>query len=143
MFYFYTFKISGEQPNFSFEYITNDNGLTHNTVYDICQDDKGFIWFATEVGLNRFDGKNIKQYRHNPLNLQTLPSYTVTSLVYTSDNILFVGTTNGLAIYNAETDNFTHLVHSGKSLGHISLMREGFDSELLIATENNGAFIYD
>jgi len=142
-FIFCALKISGEQSNFSFEYITNDNGLTHNTVYDICQDDKGFIWFATEVGLNRFDGRNIKQYRHNPLNLQTLPSYTVTSLVYTSDNIFFVGTTNGLAVYNAETDNFTHLVHAGKSLGHISLMREGFDSELLIATENNGAFIYN
>ncbi|HMR92806.1 MAG TPA: two-component regulator propeller domain-containing protein, partial [Chitinophagaceae bacterium] len=34
----------------------NQNGLPQNTVYDIVQDDKGYLWGATEEGLFRFDG---------------------------------------------------------------------------------------
>lgn len=42
-------------------YDTKD-GLAGSTVYDMCQDTDGFIWFATEAGLSRFDGKNFKNY---------------------------------------------------------------------------------
>ena len=42
-------------------YDTKD-GLAGSTVYDLCQDKQGFIWFATETGLSRFDGKYFKNY---------------------------------------------------------------------------------
>lgn len=45
-------------------YDTKD-GLAGSTVYDICQDKDGFIWFATETGLSRFDGKTFKNYTVN------------------------------------------------------------------------------
>ena len=44
------------------EYITPQDGLAHGCVQDIIQDSKGFMWFATEGGLNRYDGYNIKLY---------------------------------------------------------------------------------
>ncbi len=40
-----------------FENITNKNGLSHNTVRSIMQDTRGFIWFSTINGLNRYDGR--------------------------------------------------------------------------------------
>jgi ligand-binding sensor domain-containing protein len=43
-------SVSAELPKYSISSITNNSGLSHNTVYDICQDDKGFMWFATEGG---------------------------------------------------------------------------------------------
>ena len=45
-------------------YDTKD-GLAGSTVYDVCQDNQGFIWFATETGLSRFDGKYFKNYTVN------------------------------------------------------------------------------
>jgi len=43
------------------QYTTKD-GLAGSTVYDACQDQNGFIWFGTDNGVSRFDGKNFKNY---------------------------------------------------------------------------------
>jgi ligand-binding sensor domain-containing protein/two-component sensor histidine kinase len=38
------------------------DGLPASTVYDLCQDKDGFIWFATDAGISRFDGTNFKNF---------------------------------------------------------------------------------
>ena len=47
-------------PSFSqeklFRNYTVKEGLASNTVYKALVDKKGFLWFATEVGVSRFDG---------------------------------------------------------------------------------------
>jgi len=136
------FHAKSEELKYIFEGITNDKGLTHNTVFDICQDNKGFMWFATDGGLNRFDGQNIKQYFSED-NSRSLPSNSISSLIYTSDNNLFIGTSNGLALYQPATDDFQRIPDNGKTQGEIIGLQQGAGSELLISTENNGAFIYD
>lgn len=45
-----------------FTQFNNNNGLPSNTVYDISQDENGFIWIATDYGLSRFDGLSFKNY---------------------------------------------------------------------------------
>ncbi len=45
-----------------FNNLSVKNGLSQNTVYCIEQDSKGFMWFGTQTGLNRFDGKNFKNF---------------------------------------------------------------------------------
>lgn len=141
---FATINIGAQQKNFTFDYITNNNGLTHNTVYDICQDNKGFMWFATETGLNRYDGQNIKQYLHVRFDHHSLSSHQVLSLAYTSDNKLFAGTSEGLVLYRPETDDFERITFNEKlAAGHISFMRQGYGKELLIATKNDGAFVFN
>jgi signal transduction histidine kinase/ligand-binding sensor domain-containing protein/DNA-binding response OmpR family regulator len=140
LFLFLTAALSGQQTQFAFEYITNNNGLTHNTVYDICQDDKGFMWFATEVGLNRYDGQNIKQYHHIPEDNRSLPSSAIQSLIYTSDSKLFAGTNAGLAVYHPETDDFERISFVEKQT--VIRMKQGHGRELLIST-NEDSFIYN
>ena len=49
-----------------FNHLTTEDGLSNNNVYDIIQDKLGFIWFATDDGLNRFDGYDFKIYRNDP-----------------------------------------------------------------------------
>lgn len=48
----------------SFNYVqyTTRDGLAGNMIYDMCQDKDGFLWFATENGLSRFDGKQFKNF---------------------------------------------------------------------------------
>ena len=49
-----------------FGHLTTDDGLSHNTVVDILQDRRGFMWFATAEGLNRYDGHAFGGYKHDP-----------------------------------------------------------------------------
>ena len=46
---------SGWSHDLYFRHYTNKQGLSHNTVYCALQDKKGFMWFGTDDGLNRFD----------------------------------------------------------------------------------------
>ncbi len=48
--------------NTEFNRITIDDGLSSNRTYDAVQDSEGFIWISTDIGIDRFDGKNIVHY---------------------------------------------------------------------------------
>ena len=52
------------QERQSFRHVSVEQGLSHGAVRDILQDRQGFIWIATEDGLNRYDGVNLKVFRH-------------------------------------------------------------------------------
>ncbi|MFT6012181.1 MAG: ligand-binding sensor domain-containing protein, partial [Candidatus Azotimanducaceae bacterium] len=45
--------------NIRFEHLTTTDGLSHMSITDLLQDAQGFMWFATQEGLNRFDGYSI------------------------------------------------------------------------------------
>jgi len=81
------------------------DGLSNNYVVDIVQDGQGFIWVATESGLNRFDGKHFTVFKENN---SGLVSNAINTLLYNvEENTLWVGTkNNGLAIFNCETQQF-------------------------------------
>ena len=57
-----TFLVAHSQEIFH-QKITITEGLPSNSVYDIMQDDKGFIWFATDEGVSRFDGRYFKEFK--------------------------------------------------------------------------------
>ncbi len=52
------------QP-YTLKHLGIEDGLSNNYVRDIAQDKHGFIWIATELGLNRFDGCNFTIYKSN------------------------------------------------------------------------------
>ena len=49
-------SIAKLSAQYEFENISVENGLSQSTVYDILKDKKGFIWFCTDYGLDRFIG---------------------------------------------------------------------------------------
>ena len=55
-----------------FDHLTIEDGLSQSTVNCIYQDRRGFMWFGTQDGLNRYDGYNFKVYRHLPSDSTTL-----------------------------------------------------------------------
>ncbi|RLD66956.1 MAG: hypothetical protein DRI95_05690 [Bacteroidetes bacterium] len=58
--------VNSQPPNIKFEHISLEDGLSQSSIYNIVQDNKGFMWFATLDGLNKYDGYSIKIYRNNP-----------------------------------------------------------------------------
>jgi hypothetical protein len=63
-----------------FGHLTIEDGLSNNSVTGIAPDDKGFMWFGTFEGLNRYDGYDIKVYRHDPDDPNSLSHNVVRSI---------------------------------------------------------------
>jgi len=89
--------------------VTITEGLSQGTGFSILQDRQGFIWIATEDGLNRYDGNNFRIYR--PTDDQTSISNTQSNVLFEdSRGVLWIGTSSGLNRYNRDLDSFTRFV---------------------------------
>ena len=85
---------SSQQPDFAFRNITINDGLSQNSVVDIAEDASGFIWFATQDGLNRFDGLN---FVHFPRTFEddTSPTNAQLGKITAAGNELWLITSGG------------------------------------------------
>lgn len=91
-----------------FDHFTVEDGLSQNSVECILQDRKGFLWFGTNDGLNRYDGYRFLVYKHNPQDPTTLSNNNILSLYEDSDGDLWVGTQGGgLNLFNRSSETFT------------------------------------
>lgn len=91
---------------YSFNHFQVENGLSNNSVLCSLQDDKGFMWFGTKDGLNRFDGYTYKVFRTNNNVLNSLGSNIIYSLHKDRDQVLWIGTERGLYQYDGSTESF-------------------------------------
>lgn len=99
-------EIVHAQPYY-FKHYQVENGLSNNSVFASVQDDKGFMWFGTKDGLNRFDGYSFKTYRHDPADPTSLGNDKIYSLLSDKTAGLWVGTDLGLYQYNPEKETFS------------------------------------
>lgn len=94
------------QESKTFELISTESGLSNNIVFDVYQDRKGFIWIATDNGLNRYDGYHFKKFYHNPLDSSSLSSNIIRKVLEDKAGNLWIGTKNGLNLYDRENETF-------------------------------------
>jgi ligand-binding sensor domain-containing protein len=79
-------------------------GLSQCVITDIVQDKKGFVWAATYDGLNRFDGQNIKVFRHNPDDDNSISSSRIQKLDADEQNHLYMLTNKGFRIFDCSLE---------------------------------------
>ena len=83
------------------------DGLSNNHVNDILKDSRGYIWFATNSGLNRYDGYSFKVYRHDEADPSSLADDHVGRIFQGPEDKLYISTaTGGLNIYDPSTEHF-------------------------------------
>lgn len=82
------------------------NGISSNTITSILQDRKGFLWFGTRNGLNRFDGNSFRIFKHDPQDSTSIGSNSVLSLYEDGSERLWVGTYKGIYQYDPKEDRF-------------------------------------
>ncbi len=100
------------EGTYIFDHISRKNGLSNSSISSIVQDKDGFMWFGTQGGLNRYDGKNVKLYEHDPYDDSSLPHRLIQTMFLDYDkNILWIGTYNGLARFEIYKEKFTHYPH--------------------------------
>ena len=123
--------------------LTIADGLSQGMIFDIKQDQKGFIWVATKDGLNRYDGHNFKAFTHNPYNTFTLSENVCTALLIDRHQRIWIGTkSKGLNLLNPRTGRFYHItinagaVDNSSSYGIIQLAEDP-EGNIWISTEND------
>ena len=89
--------LHAEKTNYLYSFNSDLNeGISQLSVMSIYQDSRGYLWFATKNGLNRFNGKEYKIYHREDGNEQSLSNNSVTSITEDQEGFLWVGTSNGL-----------------------------------------------
>ncbi|MBK6643934.1 MAG: hypothetical protein IPG39_23255 [Bacteroidetes bacterium] len=89
------------------------DGLSQSSVYDIIQDDNGFIWMATQDGLNKYDGTTFNVYRDEPFDTNSISSNNTAVLLKDSKGRIWAGTANnGLNLFQPSSEGFLHF-HAG------------------------------
>lgn len=113
-FIFALFAIAGKaQDQYAFKHLNVEDGLSQSSVLGIAQDARGFIWFGTRFGLNKYDSQTFKIYKNQKGDPKSL-SYTsyLSSILALKDGSLLIGTFSGLNKYNEKGDNFDRYLHN-------------------------------
>lgn len=105
---FSVFQSSFSQ-SLNFSSLTVNDGLSQNAVLSVVQDGNGFMWFGTQDGLNRYDAKSFKVYKHAASDSASISFNYISVLFVDSKKKLWVGTRNGLNRYSARYDDFQHI----------------------------------
>ena len=123
-----------------------NSGLASNEVSCIYKDKKGFMWFGSSSGLNRFDGYEFRTFRHNVDDAPFSEEY-ITKITETEDGNLWITYQDSkISIYNPHRNTFITLDDASRLLGipaNISEVFQDKDFRLLYATGNNELFRYD
>jgi two-component system sensor histidine kinase ChiS len=91
-----------------FERISLEQGLSQSSVYSLCQDSRGFMWFGTQDGLNRYDGYNFTVFKHVPREMNSLANNWSNVIYEDREHVLWIGTQGGgLNKFDRLTETFT------------------------------------
>ncbi|MBS1914020.1 MAG: histidine kinase [Bacteroidetes bacterium] len=133
-------QATAQVSTLKFDRFTSENGLSDNYVLCALEDNRGFMWFGTRDGLNRFDGCSFVVYRHDPGRRESLSDASAKCIYQDRHGELWVGTHSaGLERFDRVTEQFHHYHHSAtdpRSIGDgpISSLCEDTNGDLWAAT---------
>ena len=91
-----------------FKRISTEDGLSQSHVSSILMGKGGFMWFATDEGLNKFDGYKFTIYKHSRSDKKSLSDNYIYDLMEDHEGVIWVATSVGLDIFNRQKENFEH-----------------------------------
>jgi len=141
-------KLTGQELNYRFQYISTDDGLSQSTINCILQDNKGFMWIGTEDGLNKYDGYNFEFYYHDPDNPNSLSDNWITAIFEDKSGLIWIGTRNGLNRFDRKQnkfDRFKRISSEPASLSDnsVTAIYEDRFGKLWIGTEDGGLNVFN
>lgn len=134
------------ETNLIYRYST-EQGLSNNTIHSVLQDSKGFIWIATDEGLNKFDGKNFTRFAINKGRYSLSHNRTQTMILAPDGNI-WAGTSDGLNIYNYKSDSIIKVRNNTSPMKLVynditALIANTDQSKIWMGTYGNGVNYFD
>lgn len=144
-----TISSKAQYKNIRFNNITIKNGLSHDNVYTIMQDNTGYMWIGTQNGLDQYDGYNFRTFYHDSNDSCSLISANFGKLFLDSKNRIWIGTyRGGLSCYSPQERKITNYTHDPKDSTSLSrnLIRgfiEDKSGRLWVATSKGGLNLFN
>src|SRR5450432_3937430 len=102
------FCAMAQRQNLKFEHLDINAGLSQNNIICILQDSRGFMWFGTRDGLNKYDGYKFTIYKNDDKNKNSLSNNYVSDIFESPKGNIWMATRGGgLDSYDREKDRFT------------------------------------
>jgi signal transduction histidine kinase/ligand-binding sensor domain-containing protein/DNA-binding response OmpR family regulator len=143
---FVLYSLKSFSIELNFKYYKVEDGLSSNTVYAVLQDSKGYMWFGTENGLNRFDGYTFTVYRNISRNENSLVNNYVYCLIEDEDQTLWIGTERGICKYDLKKNRLEPFaLETEKDIpvsGRIQNLLSD-NGKIWIASARQGVFVYE
>lgn len=131
--------------NYPIKYLGIENGLSNNAVVTIYQDNKGFMWFGTYDGLNRYDGYRFKIYRNKIGDSSSLVDNGIWTIEQDGTHRLWIGGRKGVCVLNTFNDKFSTVRYipyganrASKLTDNIHVIKSDKQHIILVGTEDNG-----
>jgi len=143
-----TLPVAAQAPKLRFKHLTNEQGLSNSTIEAISQDSRGFLWFGTRDGLNRYDGQEIKIFRNEPADSNSLSDSYIRCIYEDHNQQLWVGTINGLNRLDRNSNRFVRFKYqpaNAQGLGArlVTSIAEDNNGNLWVGTYGGGINIYN
>lgn len=116
------------QPLCQIEHFTVNNGLAQGVVTTILQDKKGFIWFSTWNGLDKFDGYTFKNYKAFPGDGCMLSNNRITFIAESRTGDIWCQTYDGhIFLFDTREEKFIDILNPiEKETQHISIVKQTY-----------------
>jgi two-component sensor histidine kinase/ligand-binding sensor domain-containing protein len=139
-------SLSAYSQKIEFEQFSLKDGLSQSTVNDIFQDSRGFLWFGTDDGLNKYDGYQFVIYRNVPSDSLSISDNSIKSITEDNEGNIWIATNLGLNKFDQKSNQFIHFFYKYQNPFSISgnkinaVYFDKFDN-LWVGTENGLNFL--
>ncbi|AZI27557.1 response regulator [Pedobacter sp. G11] len=123
-----------------FRHYTVSDGLCANTIWDIEQDNQGYMWFGTKYGLSRFDGYDFKSFQYQKGVPGSIGNNFIRKIFKYDAKTFWIGTDEGIYIFDLETEKFTLFKPLQNSF--INDIIRSKDGNIWIATKERGVYCF-
>jgi PAS domain S-box-containing protein len=138
-----------QKRNIGFEHLGTDKGLSQSNVLCILQDSRGFMWFGTRDGLNKYDGYTFTVYKNNEKDKHSISNNYIYHVVESANGDLWIATWGGgLNRFDRNRNIFITYKHDPSDPGSIASdfirnVYEDHEGNVWVATEGAGLDILD
>jgi signal transduction histidine kinase/ligand-binding sensor domain-containing protein/CheY-like chemotaxis protein/HPt (histidine-containing phosphotransfer) domain-containing protein len=128
------------QDSIRFQRYSLEQGLSQQAVFAMLQDRRGFMWFATQEGLNRFDGYQFRTFYHDPDDDNSIAHDAIYSLFEDHRGMIWLGTEGGLDRFNPKDQSVVHFTVDNSNLtsNRINVVFEDARNRLWVGTDGGG-----
>ena len=146
-FFLVSYYAGAQNTEYKFSRLDITAGLSDNHINCIFKDGKGFMWFGTTSGLDRYDGYKFRSFHHEPKDPNSLFENNVIQVYDGPHDKLWVFTHSGISIYNAVTEKFsnnitTELIGYKIFTNRITLIKKDAEGDFWFLTKNAGLYCY-
>ncbi|NVJ60547.1 MAG: hypothetical protein HWE27_09155 [Gammaproteobacteria bacterium] len=125
--------------------MSTSDGLSQKTIQILFQDSVGFVWIGTQEGLNRYDGNEIKIFRHRASDPLSISSDVIRAITEDASGQILIATHDGLSIFNPSSESFStvKVVKEGVEISRFNEIYRDRDDRLWLGSDGNGIFLIE